>query len=182
MASELHGFLSGAFWLKLKEDVQNLRVLNHTDMAHCGYFHVRRLLLTRPGWQARAGLATAAGPADITLSLNGRFEALIQFDCLLKPGTPDFFPAELLDEKMQRLRRTLAELEHGRGAGAAYLLAAFDSSESWFYPEEPQPGPGASQDAWERQSCYWLPVNCREFANHDDWRNRWEKAAGKEWQ
>jgi len=178
--AELHGFLSGAFWLKLKEDVQNQRVYNQKDLAHCAYFHVRRLLLTRAGFSCRAGLATASAPIDLCLFLNSRFEALLQFDCLLRPGTPDFFPAELLDEKMTRLRKALAEFESGHNAGAAYLFGVFDSAESWFYPEDPQSAPGVVQEAWQRQSCYWLPVNCREFANHDDWRSRWEKEAGKE--
>ena len=56
MADDLHSFITGALWLKLKEDVRDLRVFNRRDLACAAYFHIRRLLLIQAGWSCRADL------------------------------------------------------------------------------------------------------------------------------
>jgi hypothetical protein len=180
MAEDLHSFIAGNLWLKLKADVRDLRVFNHGDLVAAAYFHVRRLLLIQPGWTCRTGLrliAPAGEPAlpaaDLALFANGDFQGLLLLDFHLKAGNDTGFPASEMNERMSALRRAvggaeqLRRRESGR-AGRGYLLGVFDTGEEWFYPDQP---------AWEKQSCFWLPVNCRQFADHGEWRPKWDRAA-----
>lgn len=175
MASSLHGFLTGQLWVKLKEDVTGLRVFNSTDLAHIAYFHIRRYMLIQPGWACRSDLAE---PGDLALLRDGVFQSLLRFDCLLKPGINNYFPAEQLDGRMQRLRRALNSLNK-RGTGHGYLYGVFDTTDSWLFPTESQDTSRPDTSAWEKQSCFWVPINCREFSNHDGWRAKWEAEAAR---
>ncbi len=165
MTPELHNFLTGPFWLKLKADVADMRVFNKQDLVAATYFHIRRLLLVRPGWMCRSALDTQTGQADLVLFLRDRFEGILQLECLLKTEVDNYFPADMLGQKMDRLRNILASFEK-KNVGRAYLFGVFDTKESWFFPNE---------STWEKQSCFWVPINCQEFPRHDEWRQKWEK-------
>ena len=180
MAEDLHGFVTGTIWLKLKEDVRDLRVFNHRDLVCAAYFHVRRLLLIQPGWSCRAGMELTPPEnqpplpdPDLALFSGGKFQALFQFGFHVMPGAPGGFPTSDLNEKMAALRRTVAGAEQLRTAnpgraGRGYLVGVYDSEEEWFYPD---------QAVWEKQSCFWLPVNCHAFADHAEWHQKWERLA-----
>jgi len=167
MANEVHNFMTGPLWLKLKTDVADFRLFNRHDLVAAAYFHIRRLLLVRPGWMCRVGLETAVGPADLVLSLHGHFQSLLQLEFLLHVNQPSYFPAEELDGRMERLRRILAVLEKDK-PGRAYLFGVFDTTESWLFPNETM---------YEKQACSWVPINCREFPRHGEWRAKWDKTA-----
>jgi len=180
MPDDLHSFIAGTLWLKLKEDVRDLRVFNRRDLACAAYFHIRRRLLVQSGWSCRADLRPAPAenqplPSDPDLALfsGGKFQALFQLEFHVAPGTPGGFPTSQMNEKMSALRRTVAGAEQLRAAnsgmgGRGYLVGVYDTEEEWFYPD---------QAAWEAQSCFWLPVNCRTFADYSEWRQKWDRLA-----
>ncbi len=181
MPSGLHGFITGQLWLKLKADVAEMRVFNSTDLILAAYFHIRRHLLIQPGWSCRADVPTPVGSADLTLYQGNRFHCVLLCECLLKSGVDNFFPADMLDDKMEKLRQMLRYLDKA-GSGHGYLFGTFDTAESWFFPtgggyDAATMVPGVPQTMWERQSCFWVPVNCHEFPNYADWRAKWEKLA-----
>ena len=167
MADTLHAFITGQLLLKLRGDVADLRIRNGFDLCAAAYFHVRRLLLVQPGWSLLTEPGPRVGEADLTLSLKGQFRGLLRLDYLLRPGTSDWFPHEQLDARMAGLRDALRRHESG-GLGQAWLLGLFDSAGDWLFPGE---------EMYGKQSCFWLPVNCRTLPRHDEWRARWEKLA-----
>jgi hypothetical protein len=180
MAEDLHSFITGTLWLKLKDDVRDLRVFNHRDLVCAAYFHIRRLLLIQPGWSCRAGLhltppenQSPLPDPDLALFAGGKFHVLLQLESHIVPGTPGGFPTSQMNEKMTALRRTVADAEQLRTAtsgkaGRGYLIGVYDTEEEWFYPD---------QAVWEKQSCFWLPVNCRTFADYAEWHQKWERLA-----
>lgn len=180
MADDLHSFITGALWLKLKEDVRDLRVFNRRDLGCAAYFHIRRLLLIQAGWSCRADLrlipAANQPPlpdSDLALFSGGKFQALFQLEFHVAPGAPGGFPTSQMNEKMSALRRAVAGAEQSRPAnsgmgGRGYLVAVYDTEEEWFYPD---------QAVWETQSCFWLPINCHAFADYTEWRQKWERLA-----
>ncbi len=180
MTEDLHSFITGALWLKLKDDARDLRVFNRHDLVCAAYFHVRRLLLIQPGWACRADLHLTPPEnqpplpnPDLALFSGGKFQALFQLEFHVTPGAPGGFPTSELSDKMAALRRTVAGAEQLRTAnpgraGRGYLVGIYDSEEEWFYPD---------QAVWEKQSCFWLPVNCHAFADYAEWRQKWERLA-----
>ena len=68
-----------------------------------------------------------------------------------------------------QLRRRLVDHE-GKSTGSAYLFGVFDTGESWFYPNETM---------WEKQSCFWVPIHCRQFPKYAEWRSKWDRAAAR---
>ncbi len=174
MYPELHRFLTGQLWVKLKEDVTGLRVFNSTDLAHVAYFHIRRYLLIQPGWYCRSD---STNPHILTLAKDPAFQSVLYFVCLLKPGVSNFFPAELLDEKM-RLLRQLCSSAADKVTRKAYLWGVFDTKEPWFFPSEPHPSYTNTADR-ENQACFWMPINCGDFPGYDEWRRKWEEQAEK---
>jgi len=178
MAEDLHSFITGNLWLRLKDDVHEFRVFNRRDLACAAYFHIRRLLLIQPGWSCRSDppLTGERRPLlpdpNLGLMSGGKPIALFQLEFHLTPGMTGGFPTAVLNERMTSLRRTVegAGREHVDSAktGRGYLLAVYDSKEEWFYPD---------QVAWERQSCFWLPINCRTFADYVEWHQKWERLA-----
>ena len=181
MLEDPHSFITGTLWLKLKDDVRDLRVFNHGDLVCAAYFHVRRLLLIQPGWSCRADIAFApvasrqspiANSSDLALLSGGKLQALFRLEFHVTPGAPGGFPTSQMNEKMAALRRTVADAEQVRtansGMGRGYLVGVYDTEEEWFYPD---------QAVWEKQSCFWLPVNCRAFADYAEWRQKWERLA-----
>jgi hypothetical protein len=180
MAEDLHSFITGTLWLKLKDDVCDFRVFNHRDLACAAYFHIRRLLLIQPGWSCRAGLhltppenQSSLPDPDLALFSGGKFQALFQLGFHVTPGTPGGFPTSEMNGKMTALRRTVAGAEQLRTAnsgkaGRGYLVGVYDTEEEWFYPD---------QAVREKQSCFWLPVNCRAFADYAEWRQKWDRLA-----
>jgi len=179
MADDLHSFITGTLWLKLKEDVRDFRVFNHQDLACAAYFHIRRVLLIQPGWACRSnppltGERRPPLPApNLALMSGGKLSALFQLEFHLIPGMTSGFPTAVMNERMTSLRQTIEGAEQPRAtssskAGRGYLVSVYDSEEEWFHPD---------QAVWERQSCFWLPVNCRTFADYADWHQRWERLA-----
>jgi len=178
MADELHSFLTGSFWLKLKEDIRKFRVFNREDLACAVYFHIRRML-TQPGWSCRANppLAHENQPPlpspDLALFANGKLSAVFQLEFHLTPGMTGGFLTAAMNERMASLRRAIEDAEQpqlsnsGR-VGRGYLVAVYDAEEEWFYPD---------QAVWDRQSCFWLPVNCRTFPDCSEWRQKWDRLA-----
>ena len=180
MADDLHSFITGALWMRLKADVRDFRVFNREDLVCAAYFHIRRTLLIQPGWACRANppLVHDNQPPltdpDLALFSSGKLSALFQLEFHLTPGMTGGFPTAVMNERMASLRKSVEISERSRAtdsdrAGRGYLLAVYDTEEEWFYPD---------QAVWERQSCFWLPVNCREFPDHVDWRAKWDKSAG----
>ncbi|MEO0079817.1 MAG: hypothetical protein ABIK44_03975 [candidate division WOR-3 bacterium] len=167
MAEELHAFLTGKFWLRLKDDVKDLRVFNKPDLVAAAYFHIRRLLLILPGWRCRVSVQLGPDEADLILLHNNSILVVLQLESLLLHGDPSYLPTERLDESMRRLRQMVTETT-GAGRSRGYLVGVFDSPEPWFFPEEAEP---------EKQTSFWLPVNCRDFPNYPEWRQRWERLA-----
>jgi hypothetical protein len=180
MADDLHNFIVVTIRQKLQEDVHDFRIFNRHDLVHAAYFHIRRLQLIQPGWSCRANLLLtppASEPPlpepDLVLFQNGKFQALFQLEFHVTPGSAGGFPTAQLNEKMATLRRTVAGAEQlkttsaGR-AGRGYLIAVYDTEEEWFYPD---------QAVWEKQSCFWLPVNCRSFSDYAEWHQKWERYA-----
>jgi len=180
MAEDLHSFITGNLWLRLKDDVRDFQVFNRRDLVCATYYHIRRLLFMKPGWSCRADLRvspTGNQPVlprlDLAIFYGGKFQALLQHEFHVSTGTPTGFPASQMNEKMSALRRTLAGAEQLRAAnsgtaGRGYLVGIYDSAEEWFYPD---------QAVWEKQSCFWLPVNCRDFADYSEWRQKWDRLA-----
>jgi DNA-binding transcriptional LysR family regulator len=179
MAEDLHSFITGALWMKLKDDVRDFRVFNRQDLACAAYFHIRRALLTRPGRSCRANppLAGDGRPPltdpDLALFSGGKLNALFQLEFHLTSGMTGGFPTAVMNERMTSLRRAVESAEPPAAAkssrtGRGYLLAVYDTEEEWFYPD---------QAVWERQSCFWLPVNCRAFADYAEWHQKWERLA-----
>ncbi len=180
MAEDLHSFITGTLWLKLKEDVRDFQVFSRRDLICAAHYHIRRLLFTRHGWSCRADLRIPpAGDQpvltrlDLAIFSGTRFQALLQLEFHVSAGTPSGFPASQMNEKMSALRRTLASAEQLRAAnsgaaGRGYLIGVYDSAEEWFYPD---------QAVWEKQSCFWLPVNCHAFADYSEWHQKWERLA-----
>jgi hypothetical protein len=180
MAEDLHSFITGGLWLKLQEDLRDFQIFSRRDLICAAYYHIRRLLLTKPGWSCRADLRVSSAGSrpiltrlDLTLFSGNRFQALLQFEFHVSAGTANGFPASQMNEKMSVLRRTVVGAEQLRAAdsgtgGRGYLVGVYDSTEEWFYPD---------QAVWEKQSCFWLPVNCRTFADYSDWRQKWERLA-----
>jgi hypothetical protein len=180
MSEDPHSFITGTLWLKLKDDVHDLRVFNHGDLACAAYFHIRRLLLIQPGWSCRADLRLTPAEnrpplpdPDLALFSGGKFQALFQLEFHVTPGAPGGFPTSQMNEKMTALRRTVADAEQLRTAssgraGCGYLVGVYDTEEEWFYPD---------QAVWEKQSCFWLPVNCHSFPDYAEWRQKWERLA-----
>jgi hypothetical protein len=160
VAEDLHAFITGTLWAKLKADVQNLLASNRPELVASAYFHARRFLLIQPGWTCRVG--SGNDHPDLLLHSQGTFRAALRFEFV--PDQPTF-PFELLDARMNMLLRTAADLGRSR-PGRAYLLGVFDSAEPALYPDEPDQ---------EAQTCFWLPVNCRDFPNHAEWRSRLER-------
>jgi len=178
VAEDLHQFVTTTLYAALKHDVQDLRVFNRSDLVHAAYFHVRRLLLVQPGWTCRAQVApgdphTELAP-DLVIFRHGVFQVALQLELHIAPDRPDSFPAEQMNERMSTLRQTVINLEATRPAGTSgsagrgYLIGVFDTDDTWFYPD---------QAIWEKQSCFWLPVNCREFTPYDEWLDHWQKLA-----
>lgn len=167
MADTLHSFVTGQFLLKLRTDVADLRVANGFEFCAAAYFQVRRLLLIQPGWSLHTAPGPLAGEADFELRLKGAFKGLLRFDFLLRPGSADWFPHDDLDRRMAGLRDALSRRESG-GLGQAWLIGLFDTGADWLFPGE---------DLYGRQSCFWLPINCRSLPKYDEWRARWEKRA-----
>lgn len=167
MPSETHTFITGPLWLKLKEDITLLRVVNSTDLFAAADFHIRRLMLTRAGWSCHALVPRGQFAPELVITFKDEFQALLRFDFALRPGEAGHFPADRLTELLTALRRRLAEWETKR-RGGAYLFGVFDTGDRWFYPDEAM---------WENQSCFWLAVNCREFPNHAEWRARFDRLA-----
>ena len=165
---DLHAFLTGPLWLKLKTDLADLRLFGTADLFAATYFHIRRLLLVRPGWTCCSRAGPHGCDADLVLELRGRFQALLHCDFMVKPGTPDWFPAGTLDERMERLRSTIRTIEAHGNLGRGYYIGVFDADRPWLYPNETM---------WEKQSCFWVPTNCRELPGYADWRARWDKRA-----
>jgi hypothetical protein len=178
MAEDPHSFITGTLWLKLKEDVRDFRVFSRTDLAAAAYYHVRRTLLRQRGWSCRSNppLTGERRPLlpdpNLALMSDGKLNALLQLEFHLTPGMTSGFPTAVLNERMTSLRRTIEGPGQSRGdsgkAGRGYLLAVYDSEEEWFYPD---------QAVWEKQACFWLPVNCRTFADYSEWHQRWERLA-----
>jgi hypothetical protein len=178
MAEDPHKFITGTLWLRLKDDVRDFRVFSRQDLALAAYYHIRRTLLTQPGWSCRANppLTGERRPLlpdpNLALLSGGRLSALFQLEFHLTPGMTSGFPTAVLNERMTSLRRTVEGAQPSRGdsgrPGRGYLLAVYDSEEEWFYPD---------QAVWEKQSCFWLPVNCRAFADYAEWHQKWERLA-----
>ena len=178
MADEPHSFITGTLWLKLKEDVRNFRVFNRHDLACAAYFHIRRSLLTQPGRSCRSnppltGERRPSLPApNLAVLSGGKLSALLQFEFHLTPGMTDGFPTTIMNERMTSLRQEVEEAERSRTdsgkAGRGYLVAVFDTEEEWFYPE---------QAVRDKQSCFWLPIDCRTFADYSEWRQKWDRIA-----
>jgi hypothetical protein len=170
MSDDLHKFVTTTLYAALKHDIHDLRVFNRLDLVNAGYFHIRRLLVIQPGWDCRA-----IPPAiDLAIYRKHVFQAALRFEFHLAPGGPNSLPVEEMNASMTALRQVVMDLEKSRPAGASgsagrgYLVGAFDTDDAWFYPDEA---------VWEKQSVFWLPVNCRDFAEHDDWLARWDKSA-----
>jgi len=178
MAEDLHSFITGTLWLKLKEDVRDFRVFNRHDLACAAYFHIRRALSTRSGWSFRSDppLTGERRPLlpdpNLALFRTGRLNAVFQLEFHLTPGMAGGFPTAVMNERMTSLRRTVEGAKRSRTdsgkAGRGYLLAVYDTEEEWFYPD---------QTVWERQSCFWLPINCRAFTEYAEWHQKWERLA-----
>jgi hypothetical protein len=179
MADDPHGLITGTIWLKLKEDVRDFRVFNRQDLACAAYFHIRRLLLIQPGWSCRSNPPLTTGErrpplhnSDLALFSDGKLQALFHLEFHLTPDMTGGFPTAVMNERMTALRQTVQNAEQSRAnssnGGRGYLVGVFDTEEEWFYPD---------QTVWERQSCFWLPVNCRTFADYADWHQRWERLA-----
>ncbi len=179
MADEPHSFITGNLWLKLKEDVREFRIFNAEDLVCAAYYHIRRVLLAQPGWSCRANppLSDENQPPlpapDLAVLSNGKLSALFQLEFHLTPGMPGGFPTAVMNERMASLRRAVDEADRPRAVdsgrvGRGYLIAVYDTQEEWFYPD---------QAAWDRQSCFWLPVNCRMFADYSEWRQKWDRIA-----
>ncbi len=178
MAEELHSLVTGTLWLRLKEDVRDFRVFNRQDLGCAAYYHIRRLLLVQPGWSCRASppfSMTERRPPlpnpDLALFLNGKLQALFQFEFHLNPGMNGGFPTSAMNERMMALRHAVENAEKswpGSSSGKGYLVAVYDTQEEWFYPD---------QAVWDKQSCFWLPVNSRTFADYADWHQKWERLA-----
>lgn len=169
MYEETHSFVTGPLWLKLKEDAAGMRILSAADFCAAAYFHVRRLMLTRAGWSGHlpdpVGHGTLKPAPELVLLFRGEFQVLLRFEFALQPGRKAEFPAARLSEELAGLRSRLADWEQNR-PGASYLFGLFDSEEAWFFPDEAM---------WEKQSCFWVPVNAREFPGYPDWRARFDK-------
>jgi hypothetical protein len=178
MPDDLHNFITGILWLKLKEDVREFRVFNRHDLACAAYFHIRRALFIQPGWSCRSDPPLTGERRPLLPDPNlavfsvGKLSAVFQLEFHLTPGMTGGFPTAVMNERMTALRRTVEGAERSRTdsgkAGRGYLLAVYDTEEEWFYPD---------QTVWERQSCFWLPVNCRTFADYAEWHQRWERLA-----
>jgi len=178
MADDLHRFITSTLWLRLKDDVRDFRVFNRRDLICVAYFHVRRLLLVKSGWSCRADvplLASERQPSlpdpDLALFSDGKLRALVQLEFHLTPGMTGGFPTAAMNERMTFLRQAVAGAGQSQAAdqgGRGYLVAVYDAEEEWFYPD---------RTVWESQSCSWLPVNCRAFADYAEWHQRWERLA-----
>ena len=179
IADDLHNFITGTLRLTLEADVRDFRVFNRRDLSCAAYFHIRSVLLTRPGWSCRADppLAREHRPPlpdpDLALLSNGKLNALLQFEFHLTPGMTGGFPTAVMNERITALRRAVEEPDQPRATGSnrtgrGYLIAVFDTEEEWFYPDQP---------VWDQQSCFWLPVNCRTFADYSEWRQQWDRSA-----
>jgi len=179
MADDLHGFITGPLWLRLKEDVRNMRVFSRQDLNCAAYFHIRRAVRIRPGWSCRARLPLAnehrppLPDPDLALFSNEKLLALFQLEFHLTPDISGGFPTEAMRERMAFLRRVVEDAGQPRPArsgkaGRGYLVTVYDAEEEWFY---------ADQTVQERQRCFWLPINCHDFADYADWRQRWERLA-----
>jgi hypothetical protein len=179
MADDLHSFITGTLRQTLEADVRDFRVFNRSDLSCAAYFHIRRVLFTQPGWSCRADppISREQRPPlpdpDLAILSNGRLNALLQFEFHVTPGMASGFPTAVMNERMTFLRRAVEQSEQPRAAGSArigrgYLVAVYDTEEEWFYPD---------QLAWDQQSCFWLPVNCRTFADYSEWHQQWDRAA-----
>jgi hypothetical protein len=179
MADEPHSFITGTLWLKLKEDVRDFSVFNNRDLACSAYYHIRRVLLAQPGWSCRANppLSHENQPPlpspDLALFSGTNLNALFQFEFHLSPDMNGGFPTAAMNERMASLRRAVEGTEQTRAAnsgrvGRGYLIGVFDTEEEWFFPD---------QAAWDRQSCFWLPIDCRMFADYSEWRQKWDRLA-----
>jgi len=160
---DLHSLITGTVLLKLKADLQALRVCSRPDLVACTYFHIRRYMLIQPGWACRLSLDTPAGPADLALYHERRFRALLQLEFQLAADAGDYFPASLMEKRINAMRRVLNALE-GNHPGRAYLIGVFSSAERWLYPDEAD---------LARQTCFWLPLNCRDLPDYSEWRSHW---------
>jgi len=162
VAEDLHAFIKGQLWLKLKTDVQNLFVASRAELVSAAYFHLRRLLLIQPGWTCRVR-QEADGP-DLLVRNQGSFRAAIRCEFAVS-AAGNSFPSDMLSHRMSALLEAVNRLG-GPRTGRGYLVGVFDSPEPALYPEEDDP---------ESQVCFWLPVNCRDLPNYAEWRARWEK-------
>lgn len=159
VSEDLHSFIKGQLWLKLKADVQNLLIISRTELVSAAYFHIRRLLLVQPAWACR--VQSENGKPDLLLYHNTEFRAAIRCEFTVGQGGAGF-PAELLNRRMDTLLRSIEEsAKHGLGRG--YLVGVFDSPEPELYPEDEEAG----------QLCHWLPVNCHDFPNYGKWHAGW---------
>jgi len=180
MADDLHRFITSTLWLRLKDDVRDFRVFNRQDLFCAAYFHIRRLLLVKSGWSCRADVPLLRNERqrplpdpNLALFWDGKLRALVQLEFHLTSGMAGGFPAAAMNERMTSLRQAIAGAEHPQatdagGGDRGYLVAVYASEEEWFYPD---------RTVWENQSCTWLPVNCRTFADYADWHQRWERLA-----
>lgn len=160
MADDLHSFITGTLLLKLKADVEKLYASSRPELVASTYFQIRRLLLVQPGWACRVSSAPTGFAPDLKLYQRDGLRAAIQLEF---PDSTAGFPSRLFEDRLDMLRRAVATA----GVSArGYLIAAFDSAEAEMYPDEARP---------ERQTCYWLPINCREFSAYDEWHTRWLK-------
>jgi hypothetical protein len=178
MSEDLHSFITGTLWLRLKEDVRDFRVFSREDLACAAYFHIRRALFAQSGWSCRVnppllhdGQRPPSFP-DLALLANARPSALFRLEFHLSPDMAGGFPTAILNERMASLRRAVElPVQSPEEAGRperGYLVAVFDTEEEWFYPD---------RTMWEKQCCFWLPINCRAFADYSDWRQKWDRLA-----
>lgn len=166
-SDDLHGFVTGTLLFKLRSDVAELRVFSRGDLMAAACYHIRRLLLARPSWSCRTEVPTALGPADIVLYRDGVPRGVILLDLLLQSDGAGPFPGVELDHRMELLRQLLNALgraDHLRG----WLVGVFDADDTWLFPSDTEP---------ERQACFWLPINCRDFPSHEAWRTSWDRTA-----
>ncbi|MEO0073245.1 MAG: hypothetical protein ABIK43_01110 [candidate division WOR-3 bacterium] len=161
MSEDLHSFIKGQLWLKLKADVQRLFVINRAELVSAAYFHIRRLLLIQPGWTCR--VQPHGEKPDLLLHKDNAFRAAIRCEFTIRQDGAGF-PAESLNSSMDMLRAVVNRLS-SPGLGHGYLIGVFDSAEPELYP----------QDEEGYQVCHWLPINCHEFPNYSEWRAGWNR-------